>query len=196
MSTASSTTSHTHMLEARALLEASSFYDEEDIDEILTVYASALKHIGWEDTRSDRRFVVKFHDIYYHTPDTFVNTPEFNSLFEDFCDQTREDVQCIPELDTTLLDELLTERYVGNYQAFVLDIPRITADNALDIAKKVYDEYMCNCPADHFKAHIAVVDALKHLEDTYLTQWIDFLEANGYQDIAEQTKQHIKERKK
>lgn len=196
MSTASSTTStHTHMLEARALLEASGDYDDEDIDEILTVYASVLKHIGWEDTRSDRRFVVKFHDIYYHTPDTFVITPEFNSLFEDFCDQTREDVQCTPELDTTSLDELLTHQYVGSYQAFVLDIPRITADNALDIAKQVYDEYNYNYPADHFEAHIAVVDALRCLEDTYLTQWVDFLEANGYTDIAEQTKQHIKERK-
>ena len=52
-------------LEARIIIENTGNYDEDEIDEILGVYKTVLKHIGFKDRRKDNRFVVKFHDIFY-----------------------------------------------------------------------------------------------------------------------------------
>ena len=48
-------------LEARAIIENTGNYDEEEIEEVMDVYDALAKNMGWKDTRSDKRYVVKFH---------------------------------------------------------------------------------------------------------------------------------------
>ena len=166
-------------LEARIIIEGTGNYDEEEIDEVLGVYETVLKHIGFEDRRRDNRFVVKFHDIFYYAPNEMGDTDRFNTLFDTFCEDMYD---CIVEDTDTKhisVDEMLHPMYVGHYQAFVVDIPEITKDNAIDIAMEVYDEFSWN-GKDYVENYIQLVDAMQDLEDNYMDYWIEFLEANEF----------------
>ena len=76
-------------LEAQAIIENTGNYDEDEIEEVLGVYETVLKHIGFEDKRRDNRFIVKFHDIFYYTPDECEEI-EMDRLFEEFCEMQYE----------------------------------------------------------------------------------------------------------
>ena len=163
-------------LEARAIIENTGNYNEEDIEDVLNVYDTVVKHIGFEDRRKDNRFIVKFHDIFYYTPDEY-DENEFNSLFEGFCEAQYENVGDLLYEKHIDIDEMLHPMYVGNYQAFVVDIPEITKENAAEVAMKVYDEFPYE-GKEYVENYICAVGILQDLEDNYMDYWIEWLELN------------------
>ena len=163
-------------LEALAIIESTGNYNEEEIEDILTIYNIVVKYIGFEDKRRDNRFIVKFHDIFYYEPDEY-DDDEFNRLFEDFCNAQYENVTNLLWEKNIDIDEMLHPMYVGNYQAFVVDIPEITSENAADIAMKVYDEFNWE-GGMYVKNYVYTVDILQDLEDNYMDYWIEWLELN------------------
>lgn len=166
-------------LEARIVIENTGNYCEDEIDEVLDVYKTVLKHIGFKDNRRDSRFVVKFHDIFYYAPEEIEDTDEFNNLFDTFCSDMYECI--IEEADekNISVDEMLHQMYVGHYQTFVVNIPEITKDNAIDVAMQVYDEFSWN-GKEYVENYIYLVNAMQDLENNYMEYWFDFLEANEY----------------
>lgn len=163
-------------LEARAIIENTGNYDEEEIDDVLCVYNILTKHIGFKDERRDNRFIVKFHDIFYYTPDEYEEI-EMDRLFEEFCEMQYEYVGELLNDKHIPIDEMLHPMYVGHYQGFVVDIPEITDKNAVDLAMDIYDEFNYE-GGTYVENYIEVVKILQDLEDNYMEYWIDFLESN------------------
>lgn len=166
-------------LEAQAIIENTGNYDEEEIEEVLNVYETVQKHIGFEDKRRDNRFIVKFHDIFYYTPEEIENTDEFNGLFDAFCEDMYDNIIDQADEKHIDVDEMLHPMYVGHYQAFIVDIPEITNDNAIDVAMRVYDEFSWN-GKEYVENYIYLVGLLQDLEDNYMEYWFDFLDGNEY----------------
>lgn len=160
-------------LEAQAVVENTGNYDEEEIEEILEVYGTVMKHVGFKDNRRDSRFIVKFHDIFYYTPDGCEGA-EIDSLFETFCEDMYDNVIDQAEEKNIDIDEMLHPMYVGHYQAFVVNIEEITNDNAIDVAMKVYDEFNYE-GKEYVENYIYLVNILQDLEDNYMEYWIDFI---------------------
>ena len=89
------------------------------------------------------------------------------------------------------LDMILTGYCVGHYQTFMIDIPEITEEKALEIAMEIVDElgYMVGAKT-YVENYIKTVNILQDLEDNYMIYWLEFLEANEFPD------KYIKEIKK
>lgn len=166
-------------LEAQIIVENTGNYDEEEIEDILEVYETVMKHVGFKDNRRDNRFVVKFHDIIYYTPKEIWDTDEFNGLFDAFCSDMYENIICQADEKNIVIDKMLCRMYVGSYQAFMVDIEEITNDNAIDIAMKVYDEFPFE-GEEYVEDYIYLVGLLQDLEDNYMEYWFDFLDGNEY----------------
>lgn len=169
-----------HRLEAQALIEDTGNYVDDDIPYIMDVYDELAKHIGWEDNRRDPRFIVKFHDVIYYTPDEI----GYDSLFEMFCAETYDNVTDeLAELGINT-DKHLMFLALGHYRAFKIKMPRIDRDNIVRLATDFYDEYNCEAK-DRVKEHLQIVDVLQNLEDTYFEQWCEFLDVNEYATPAQ-----------
>ncbi len=166
-------------LEARIIMKDTGNYDEEELDEALDVYEIVLKHVGFEDKRSDNRFVVKFHDIFYYAPDETDDTGEFDNLFEEFCEDMYRYIEETAYEKNISIDDMLHPMYVGHYQTFVVDIPEITKDNAIDVAMLVFNEFGCN-GRDYVENYIQLVNVMQDLEDNYMEYWFDFIDGNEY----------------
>lgn len=168
-------------LEAQTIIENTGNYEEEEIEEILGVYETILKHVGFKDERRDQRFIVKFHDIFYYVPEEYENDnrDEFNHLFEEFCEQQYSFIVEEANEKNIDIDEMLHPMCVGNYQPFIVDIPEITMENAIDVAMKVYDEFNWR-GKEYVENYIYLVGLLKDLEDNYVKYWIEFLEDTEY----------------
>lgn len=179
-------------LEAQAIIENTGNYDEEEIDEILNVYETVMKHIGFEDNRRDSRFIVKFHDIFYYTPKDMEDTDEFNNLFDAFCSDMYENIISQADEKHIEIDEMLHPMCVGHYQAFIVDIEEITNENAIDVAMRVYDEFNYE-GKEYVENYIYLVNLLQDLEDNYMEYWIEFLEGT---DIPEKYIKETKEKYK
>jgi len=164
-------------LEARALIENTGNYDEEEIEEVMDVLEVLEKHMGYEDNRSDKRFIVKFHDIFWYTPEEFTNTERFNDLFDMFCndqyDLFMEEIYGQGSVKRKV-EDMLDSRYCGHYQTFQVEMPYIEEDNIVQLAQDFYDEY--NYEGGQFvEDYITVKNALQDLEDNYVEYWIQFL---------------------
>ena len=166
-------------LEARIVVENTGNYYEEEIEEILEIYETVMKHVGFKDDRNDSRFIVKFHDIFYYTPEEIEDTDKFNSLFDAFCEDMYDNITEQAYEKNINIDEMLHPMHVGHYQAFVVDIEEITNDNAIDVAMKVYNEFNYN-GKEYVENYIYLVDLLQDLEDNYMKYWFDFLDLNEY----------------
>lgn len=164
-------------LEARALIENTGNYEEEEIEEVVDVLEVLEKHMGYEDNRSDKRFIVKFHDIFWYTPEEFTNTNEFNDLFDMFCNDQYEyfmEGMNVRGITKTNVYDMLDSRYCGHYQTFKVDMPYIEEDNIVQLAQDFYDEY--NYEGGQFvEDYIIAKNALQELEDNYVSYWIQFL---------------------
>lgn len=165
-------------LEARAIIENTGNYDEEEIDDVLCVYNILTKHIGFKDERRDNRFIVKFHDIFYYTPDEYEEI-EMDRLFEEFCEMQYEYVGELLNDKHIDIDGMLHPMYVGHYQGFIVDIPEITSENAVDLAMEIYDEFNYEGGV-YVGNYIEVVKILQDLENNYMEYWINFLEDNEF----------------
>lgn len=166
-------------LEARIIVENTENYAEEEIDDILEIYETVMKHVGFKDNRRDSRFVVKFHDIFYYAPKEIEDKDEFYGLFNDFCYIMYDNITEQAHERNIDVDRMLCRMYVGSYQAFMIDIEEITNDNAIDIAMKVYDEFDCD-GKKYVEDYIYLVGLLQDLEDNYMEYWFDFLDGNEY----------------
>lgn len=164
-------------LEARALIENTGNYDEEEIEEVVDVLEVLEKHMGYEDNRSDKRFIVKFHDIFWYTPEEFTNTEEFNDLFDMFCNEQYDyfmEGMSDQGITKTSVGNMLDRLYCGHYQTFKIEMPYIREDNIVELAQDFYDEY--NYEGGQFvEDYITVKNALQDLEDNYVAYWIQFL---------------------
>ena len=166
-------------LEAQIVVENTGNYVEEEIDDIIEIYETVLKHVGFEDKRRDSRFIVKFHDIFYYTPEEIENTDEFNGLFDAFCNDMYGVITEQASEKNIDITEMLHPMYVGSYQVFVVNIEEITNDNAIDVAMRVYDEFNYN-GKEYVENYIYLVDLLQDLEDNYMEYWFDYLDGNEY----------------
>ena len=164
-------------LEARALIENTGNYDEEEIEEVIDVLEVLEKHMGYEDNRSDKRFIVKFHDIFWYTPEEFTNTEEFNDLFDMFCSDQYEyfiEGMNVRGITKTNVCDMLDRRYCGHYQTFRVEMPYIGKDNIVQLAQDFYEEY--NYEGGQFvEDYIIAKNALQELEDNYVSYWIQFM---------------------
>ena len=159
-------------LEARALFEKD--YDEEEVEDLIDVYREVVKHIGFVDDRNDSRFVVKFHDIFYHTPQLNNEEQEtFDLLFDDFCNWQYETIMDDCKYNRIDVKNMLSNRMCGHYATFLVDIPEITEENAAEIAEKLYDE---GVSYDYVNDYVYVVDSLKNMEKYYMDDWLNFIE--------------------
>lgn len=170
-------------------------YDYE-LEEFLEDYLPRVKaHIGFKDERSDKRFVVKFHDILYHTNTQDTNDEkadmtdeEFDSLFDMFCNDQYEGTKYVME-DNHMGEHSLFKRYdVGHYNAFELIIPELTEENYLEKALEIYNEGLSPSYIDDYAI---LVRHLQDMEDNYMTYWLEFLRAT---DIPEATIKNIERR--
>lgn len=167
-------------LEARIIVEDTGNYDEEEIEDILEICEELEKHIGFEDRRRDSRFVVKFHDICYYSPDEkIVSDPTFWSLFDIFCDEQIEWIKEENETEGIDGDLMLTHYNCGHYPAFKVDIPEITKENIIDKAMEIYDEADYR-GAEYVKSYIFIVEKLQAMEDNYMENWFEFLRCGEY----------------
>lgn len=164
-------------LEARAIIENTGNYDEEEIEEVMDVYDALAKHMGWKDTRRDKRYIVKFHDIFYYMPNEWErdNQEEMYALFSVFCDDTVDKVKEDFFENDIDVDRLLTRQTVGHYQAFIVDIPYISEENIAELAMQFYDEYNYE-GGKCVEEQIYVMETLKSLENNYMDYWFAFLE--------------------
>ena len=183
----------TKELEVRMLAEAKG-YEEEDVDYIADIYKELMKHKDFKDNRRDKRFIVKFHNISWYMPDEKELSDEeqeaFEWRFEDFCEQQYHLVLLdIRDNAPMELKEMLTSYDVGHYPAFMVDIPEINEDNALDLAIQIYDEYNWK-GEDYVKSYIYAVNLLQDLEDNYMEYWFEYLD--GDETI---TKEHYEQMK-
>ena len=163
-------------LEARALIEDTGNYEPDEVDDIIAIYKDVVKRVGFEDKRRDKRFVVKFHDVFYTLPDGYyeAQTEHVDNLFNMFCEMQyghiKEEAMCL-DID---IQDMLTRLPVGSYNAFKLDIPNITENNAAQIAMSIYDEFPYT---EHYiDKHIHIMKLLQSLENNYMDDWIEFLQ--------------------
>lgn len=179
-------------IEAQIIIENTGNYCECDIDYILETYEELEKHIGFEDRRRDSRYVVKFHDICYYSPDEEkISDAEFWNLFDIFCDEQVEWVK--EENETEGIDEelMLTHYNCGHYQTFRIDIPEITKENTIEKAMDIYDEVGYRGP-EYVKSYIFMVNNLQAMEDNYMENWIEFLRCGEY--LPEKEIENIEEK--
>lgn len=169
-------------LEAQAIIENTGNYDEEGVEEVMDVYDALAKHMGWQDKRRDKRFVVKFHDIFYYLPEEYDND-KIDTLFEEFCNEQYEMLEDDAIERGVKIEALLTRQNVGHYQAFQVDIPEITEDNIAELAMKFYDEYNWQ-GGERAEDQIYLIDTLKIMEDNYMEYWFDFLEQVEFDEKA------------
>lgn len=178
-------------LEAQAILENEGYDENYDIEYILEIYDELEKNIGFKDERRDKRFIVKFHDVFSYIPKKMEENEDLLwDIFSEFCDEEHD---CIMEdlkendIDT---DILLTTHNYGHYAGFNVEIEEITKDNLVELAAKIYDEVDYK-GAKYVKDYIYTVNLLQSLEDNYVDYWIDFLDANEFA-----TEEEIKKLKK
>ena len=172
------------MLEMQAIAEKEG-YDEDEISEICDIYGELEKHIGFEDKRKDKRYVVKFHDIFYYTPN--MESDEMLYLFDLFCQDMYENIDGnMSEYDK---DRMFSRIQCGHYPAFEVDILEITKDNLPELSMKIFDEVEY-FGAEYVDLYIKLVNDMQDLEDNYMIYWIDFLENN--MDQSEKTIEQIK----
>lgn len=166
-------------LEVQLLAEASGgYYDEDDIDEIIEICKDVDKHVGFKDNRRDKRFIVKFPDIFYYIPEEYArkHEHEIDYLFGDFCWEQQEWIKETLKSEGISVGDLLNQHsFCGHYQTFALDIPEITEENVIQIAINIFDEfdYYWNKYASNY---VRTVDLLQDLEDNYMEYWFEFLE--------------------
>ena len=180
-------------LETQAIIEQTKNYDEEETEQILKIYDDVVKHIGFEDKRRDNRYIVKFHDIFYYTPEELQKDEDtFNSMFEDFCNQQVEYMEDYFYERHIDIGEMLHPMYVGHYQAFIVNIPNITEENAAQVAMDIFDEF--GWEGDVYASnYVTIVDTLQDLEDNYMEYWIEFLDNEAeFRDIP---KKYVEETK-
>lgn len=156
-------------------------YNEYEIEEIIEDYLPEVKkHLGFRDDRSDKRFVVKFHDVCYftHTPED-MSDDEFNNLFDMFCGWQYDGIKMFIEDECYLTEQALFSIHdIGNYKAFeYLQEDTITEDNCLDIAVALYEAGVSPFYIDDYTA---LVNELQNMEDNYMYDWLEFLK--GYTD--------------
>lgn len=172
------------------------FSVEYELEEFLEDYLPRVKaHIGFKDERSDKRFVVKFHDILYYTNTQDTNDEkadmtdeEFDSLFEMFCDDQYEGTKWLMS-DNHMEEHSLFATYdVGHYRAFELIIPELTEENYLEKALEIYNEGLSPSYIDDYTK---LSDHLQDMEDNYMTYWLEFLKAT---EIPETTIKNIERR--
>ena len=168
-------------LEARVLIEDTGNYDEEEIDDVVEVYEELAKHIGWEDKRRDRRYVVKFHDIFWYMDDEWEreNEDRLNFFFEEFCEQMCEMVEEEATYKNIDTKQLLTYRTCGHYETFNVEMPYIGEDNIVELAEQFYDEYNYQ-GKECAKNQIELVEILYSLEQNYVEYWFEFLENSEF----------------
>lgn len=166
-------------IEAQAIIENTGDYDDYDVEYILETYEELMKNVGFEDNRHDKRYIVKFHDICYYTTYDENEEEEFWGLFDAFCEDQVEWIEDGIREEGTDTDIMLTRMNVGHYQAFLVDIPEITKDNAIELAMKIYDEVGYR-GKEYVRSYIYMVNMLQDLEDNYMEYWFNFLEGNEY----------------
>lgn len=173
-----STSSHpqTSLLEAEAYVEATTGYTSDEVSDIIAIYKELTKYIPFRDTRRDRRFVVKFHDILYYTQDD----DEFDDLFERFCYEQYDIVTDGFTADS--LRAIMASRQVGHYDTFAVHIPAITRDNAIQLAIDIYE---AGYYTDYVAAYVTLTTRMMDLEANYLTRWVEFLRDYGRDDWAD-----------
>ena len=163
-------------LEAKAIIENTGNYDEEEMEDVMKVYDEVVKHIGFEDNRRDKRYIVKFHDIFYYTSEEIQKDgTTFDGMFEDFCEQQVEYMEEYFMEEHIPIDDMLHPMYVGHYPVFIVDIPSITMENAAQVAMDVYNEFTYE-GNEYVKNYITVVNTLQSLEDNYMEYWIEYLD--------------------
>jgi len=180
-------------LEAQAIIENTGDYDDYVVGYILETYEELMKNVGFEDNRDDKRYIVKFHDICYYTAYDENEEEEFWNLFDMFCEDTIRNIEEELEAEDVDIDIMLTRMNVGHYQAFLVDIPEITKDNAIELAMKIYDEVGYR-GKEYVRSYIYMVNMLQDLEDNYMTYWIEFLRAGEF--MSEKAIKEIEERYK
>ena len=148
-------------------------YEEYEIEEMMEDYLPKLReHIGFEDNRIDKRFIVKFHDIVF-TQDNEEDEELFWELFNDFCNQMYENtLDEMKEFDADESD-ILSNTRCGNYRTFMIDIPEITEDNIIDLLTEIYDNSQY---PSYIEKHIKTVELLKDMEENYVKWWNDFVD--------------------
>lgn len=181
-------------LEAQIIVENTGNYYDEEVEEILNIYEEVLKHVGFEDKRRDKRYVVKFHDICYYTPKELEeDSDKFWSLFDLFCQDQIEWLEEENITEKVNKKTMLTTWYVGSYQAFRVGIPEITEENAIDVAINVFNEVEYD-GCDYVKWYVFMVNNLQEMEDNYMDMWIQFLRDGEY--IKEESIKEIEEKYK
>ena len=168
-------------LETRTIIENSGNYEEYEIDDVMEVFDALSKHIGWEDKRRDKRFIVKFPDIFWYMDEEWEreHEKEFDRMFEDFCELQYEFVKQELQERDAYFEKLLSNNYVGHYQAFSYDIEEITNENIAELTMNIYDEEG-GYAQKYVEDYIFVVNTLKDLEDNYVEFWFDFLEEEDF----------------
>ena len=178
-------------LEVRIVAEETgNYYNEYEIDGVVKTYKILREHMGFEDKRRDGRYIVKFHDIFYYTPEEFTRTKEYDSLFENFCWIKSGEIESKMLEKNISIDMLLHPMYVGHYQAFVVKIPEIKEDtDIIQLAMDIYDEFPFH-HKEYIEGYIYIVNLLQELEDTYMDQWIDYMEERDVDpDIIDRTRE-------
>lgn len=182
-------------LEARAIIENTGNYEEDEMEWLMNIYDTLAKHVGWQDKRRDKRFVVKFHDIFYYLPEEYDNE-RIDALFEEFCNEQYEMLEDDAIERGVEIEALLTPYNVGHYQAFQVDIPEIAEDNIVDLTMKLYDEYSWQ-GGERAEDQIYVMETLKIMEDNYMEYWFDFLEQVEFDEkvLKEMKEKYNKDKK-
>lgn len=165
------------------------FNDNFEIEEFLEDYLPEVKkHIGFKDERTDPRFIVKFHDIYFYTntQDTKdekadMTESEFDSLFGTFCNDMYENTKQFMEEEGISEYKLFSTYGVGHYKVFEKIIPELTEENYLDITLEIYNEGLS---PDYINDYTKLSHYLQNMEDNYMTYWLEFLRV---MEIPEET---------
>lgn len=169
------------LMETTMLLQAAG-YDDFDVEEIIDDYLPRVReHMGFVDERSDKRFVVKFHDVCYFTrPEEGDMEQElFDDVFEAFCQNQYDFTKELIHEGCSLEErQIFKPVQVGHYDAFeyVQEEP-ITEENVLDVAMNIYNEGLSPAYIDDY---VKIVEHLQDMEDNYMTYWLEFLRDNEY----------------
>lgn len=184
-------------IETKIYLEQEGF-SEYEIEELIEDYIPAIKkRIGFCDERSDKRFVVKFHDICYftHTPED-MSDDEFNNLFDIFCSDQYNSTKEIMDEECHLTEQQIFATYdIGHYRAFeYIQAESITEDNYIDVAIAIYNEGLSPY---YIEDYARIVNHLQDMEDNYMEYWLEFLRGyvdEEFVDITDETIKNIERR--
>lgn len=182
-------------LETRTLIENSGNYMSWEIDDMMEVYDELEKHLGWEDKRRDKRFIVKFPDIFYYMDDEWQkeHEKEFDYMFEDFCDIQYENVRDAIYDKHWTIENILHHIPCGHYPQFKIKMENITTDNIAELTMAFHDEYEYSAETC-VKQQIFMVDLLKELEDNYMDYWFEYLKEEDIpKEIVEKMQKKYKE---